>query len=106
MSFVPVLHSLTLQNSEKSPAVEGRKLSLVCKVRGSSGLRFEWFKDGAVVNVHQSERNMWQTRIPPNDGETHLSILNIEKAHRLDEGEVMKAAGRRFLLHIDVLISI
>ena len=62
-------------------------LTLVCKVKGSDHLQFRWLKDGAAIDVHRAQRNVWETLIPSSDGETRMSVLNIDKCDRLDSGE-------------------
>ena len=77
---------LTLENYDDKPMVVGRLLTLVCRAKGSNGLRFTWLKDGAPVEVHRTARNMWITPVPTSDDESRMSVLNIDHAHMLDEG--------------------
>ncbi len=86
--MIAALHSMTLQNFDGEPVQEGRLLTLDCKAKGSDGLHFKWFKDGSPINVHRTERNMWEMQIPTHDGETRRAVLNIDKADELDEGEL------------------
>jgi len=67
--------------------VEDKILTLVCKVKGSQFTTFKWYKDGAVVDVWRTQRNVWETEIPSEDGETRISELNINKVHPLDAGK-------------------
>ena len=53
-------------------------------------MTFSWSKDGANVLVHKTSRNMWETRINNTGSETQMSILNIDKADVLDEGELLQ----------------
>ena len=78
---------LTLENYDEKPTLVGELLTLVCRAKGSSGLQFQWFKDGAPVYVHRTARNMWITNVPTSDGESRMSVLNIDHAHMLDEGQ-------------------
>ena len=64
--------------------IEGRLLTLACLAKGSGKMKFLWYKDGMNVSVHKTSRNLWETRI--NNTETQMSILNIDKANVLDEG--------------------
>ena len=75
---------MKLFNHEDKPVIEGRLLTLACLAKGSSKMKFFWYKDGMNVSVHKTSRNMWETRI--NNTETQMSILNIDKANALDEG--------------------
>ena len=84
--LLTALHMMSLQDFDNRPVVAGQLLTLICRAKGSDGLRFEWFKDAAPVNVHWTTRNMWETNIPSSDGESRMSVLNIDHAHYLDAG--------------------
>ena len=77
---------MSLHNYENRPVIEGQLLTLVCKAKGSKNLSFQWLKDGHVLDMGRTSRNIWETRIPSADEETHISVLNVEKVHHLDEG--------------------
>lgn len=80
---------MKLFNHEDKPVIEGRLLTLACIAKGSSRMTFSWFKDEMPVSVHKTARNMWRTRIDNTDSITQMSILNIDKADVLDEGDVV-----------------
>ena len=84
---------MRLVTHEDSPVIEGHLLTLACKAKGPSGLRFVWWKDGAAVRTDRTSRHMWQTRIVSDDGVTQLSILDISGAEPFDEG-MSPFAGR------------
>jgi hypothetical protein len=85
-SFSAPLHLITLRNYDNKPSTEGHLLTLFCKARGSRHLTFQWFKDDYLIDVDKTDRNMWKSKIPTYDGETHISVLNIEKVQYLDKG--------------------
>lgn len=80
------LHSLSLRQYDADHAISGQFLTLACKAKGSRNTRFTWYKDGHEIRFDQSTRDIWETRIPSSDGETHLSVLSIEKALPIDDG--------------------
>ena len=73
--------------------IEGQLMTLVCMAKGSKGLQFQWLKDGVVIDMDRTERNIWESRIPSMDEDTHISVLNFEKIHHLDEGRVTTKQG-------------
>ena len=97
------LHAMSLENPDPRPSLEGHMLMLVCKAKGSQDLDFSWFKEGQVIDISRTSRNMWESRIPGNDGETQSSVLNIGKAHPLDAGNY-KQQFLTFLLNNFTLI--
>ena len=53
------LHSLSLTNYAdvlRQKMYEGKLLTLMCEVKGSDALTFQWFKDGDPINEHCSLR--------------------------------------------------
>jgi hypothetical protein len=86
---ITVLHDVTLNNydPEERPTDAGTLLTLVCQATGSSNLRFRWTKDGYPIDLGRTSRHLWENRITRSNGEEHISVFNIEKAHRFDEGE-------------------
>lgn len=83
---VTALHSLTLRKYDKKTVREGDILTLACEAKGSDNLKFEWFKDGAAINVSRTQRNMYIMKIPKADPESRTTVLDIDKAHSLDAG--------------------
>ena len=78
---------MTLKSYDNRPVRVGDILTLVCEAKGSSKLQFEWYKDGAPVNVSTTNRNMYIMAIPKANPDTRTSVLDIDKANRLDAGK-------------------
>ena len=78
---------MTLKNHDDKAIRIGDILTLVCEVKGSSNLKFEWYKDGAPVNVSLTNRNIYIMNIPKANPETRMSVLDIDKATKLDAGK-------------------
>ena len=81
------LHSVSLRHYDGDPAKVGHFVSFACKAKGSINIGFTWYKDGHKIRFGQSTRDIWETRIPSSDKETHLSILSIEKTLPIDDGK-------------------
>ncbi len=77
---------MSLKQYDSEHIKVGHFLTLACKAKGSRNILFKWYKDGHRVRFNESTRDIWETRIPSSDGETHLSVLSIEKALPIDDG--------------------
>ncbi|XP_074641342.1 uncharacterized protein LOC141899088 [Tubulanus polymorphus] len=86
IKYDQALNLLSLENYDKTSISEGNLLTLVCVSRGSSKIKFHWYKDGAPVNVVMSTRNIWETRLPKTMDDKYIAILNIDKVTPLDRG--------------------
>ena len=85
-----VFRFLKLEKFDKGSALDGKLLTMTCSAKGSEYISFEWSKNGAIIDVSKTHRNMWIVRIPNGANKldnTYNSVLNIEKVHKLDAGK-------------------
>ncbi|XP_070196079.1 uncharacterized protein, partial [Littorina saxatilis] len=83
----PEMKLLNVEHYDARPALEGKSLTLVCTARGSSRLKFRWYKDKFLFNASLTSRNAWEVRINDDYDDKQMSIFNVDGVTMFDKGE-------------------
>ncbi|XP_053395171.1 adhesion G protein-coupled receptor L2-like isoform X2 [Mercenaria mercenaria] len=82
----PELMLSEIMNYDPHPTLRGKMLTLVCAAKGSSKMKFRWFKDNVRVDTSLTLRNAWETIVPHTVHGMFLSVLNIDSVMPIDQG--------------------
>ncbi|XP_066909754.1 uncharacterized protein [Halyomorpha halys] len=84
----PTLLILRVMINKKENRVRtGQSFTISCSAQGSSGIFFNWYKDGVPVNTSIATRNMTTWVTSDDSGDRENFNLYVEAADPLDEGE-------------------
>ncbi|BES95766.1 Hypothetical protein NTJ_08575 [Nesidiocoris tenuis] len=84
----PTLQLLSVSVNRKDGRVGlGGDFSMKCVAKGSTSTNFRWYKDGVPINGTFAIRNVTTWVGPQDSSDKLVSVLMIQDAQRLDEGE-------------------
>ena len=93
MSISRRSHVSTDPDQQETGVRQGTDLTISCEAKGSNNLRFNWYKDGALVDTSRSLRDAFQTVIPSVKEKVIRSVLSISSASPFDKGLCLVISG-------------